>query len=612
MILKSNLDAAAFYSNLSVVQSNHEASNDRFRDIFVVVHSSPKNIPRMVGVAETWAKFINTAYVLPKVCEHQDPLTMKEASNFLVKYAYLKMDVRLLPGIPKCYEYPPINVWLHSLLMCKNEVFQWLLKCDDDVYLNVDRLRKFLKKIENTECQNVPCYFGALGVGRPFEKHLLGLNGKPFVMGGPCVVMSRSAFNKILPILPTCMTEPVERAHSDTLLGRCFQKVNITAGLSKLGKTELNDLFKQYYPLGGAPTGKESIPFSATTVPRLLDQKDHERISLHTLKTREEMHNVHAQLQYGVKPLFSKQKKNFRSCTYNALVANSGIGIRGRYPLGVDLHNIRWNKSERRPLCVKYTIPLGRFTVQMVYIISLNAPNPHVLYLQRTLNSIFSSVTIWPAVDGKKKMYNGSSLSGGENGLKETFASLFLHALSKGFQNILVFEDDALLLQGFSHWWQKALRSNCLMEFCAQKSIPSVVLLGTTIYGRHIWQAVEKQITKEQLTGKSGRVNCFDTPPWAYGAFAVLYNARLLPVTLNWLEQYDEPFDWIWNFLAVQGYPVKSLAPFLAIAELGKPSSIRDRSQTSRRTRLRRHRWNTSAYMKYIHSLTIPKYALQM
>lgn len=588
--------------NVSTVHSSPQSSHTRFDSVRVVVHSTPKHMARMIGVAETWGGSAQTAYVLPKVCEDQDPIMMSKAREFLAKYSYLQMDVRLLPGIPLCYEYPPINVWLHSLLMFKDEVFKWLLKCDDDVYLNVRHLRKFLKKVENAECQNAPCYLGALGTGRPLEKHFLGLNGRPFVMGGPCVVISRAAYDKVLPILPTCMLEFVKRAHSDTMLGRCFQKAKVNVGLLQHSRRKLNRLFKQYYSREGPPSGEVNLPFSTTTVPRVLSPVDHKRVSLHTVKTREEMHNIHAQLHWDAKPLFAKHRNKLPRCTHNEAVANSGIGILGRYPLGVDIHGVA-GQSTRDELvrCEKYTMPSAEIKVDMVYIISLNTTNTHVQTLQAYLVPLFTRVSVWPAVDGKKKRYNSSHLSAGENGVKESYASLFQDALSKDLRNILVFEEDALLKADFSHWWQRALLSDCIVHFHAQKSVPSVVLLGTTIHSKHIWEAVEKQVNKEQLLGITGKVRCFDTPPWAYGAFAVLYDSRILSSILNWLEEYDEPFDWVWNFLAVQGFRVSSLAPFLVIAELDKPSSIKDRTTVSVRRRLRRHRWKTDAYMKYMH-----------
>lgn len=591
----------ALYWKPPSIRAFQKDSTKGFDSILIVVHTVPSHVSRIIGVAETWGTTAKTMYVLPEACDANDPLKAEEARGFLSKYSYLQMDVRFLPEMPTCYEYPPISAWLHSLLRAQFEAFHWLVKCDDDVYVNVHALRELLESLENAECRTVPCYFGSLGAGRRLEKHLLGLNGKLFVMGGPCVVMSRLAYNKILPFLSTCMLEPVPRPHSDTLLARCFQKANVTAGLSNFSRGKLNKLFRHYHPLKGGPDGSESVPLSATSVPRLLDPQDFTQISFHAIKTREEMHNIHAQLQWNVRPLFVGGRQKVYNCTYSPAVANSGVRIRGRYPLGVDGRAIRQKPKSKLRTCREHGRPLAGLMVDKVYIISLNASKAHVAHLVASLSPIFSSVLIWPAVDGKSQNKKRSRLSMGENGIKESFSSLFRDALSKDLQNILVFEDDALLMANFSYWWEMALTSNCLSNFNAERSVPSVVLLGCTIPGQRTWRLVGKQFVRKQFTNMAKEVTCFDVPPWTYGAFAVLYDSRILSIILDWLENYDEPFDWVWNFLAVQGFHVSSLAPFLAIAELSKPSAVKDRTHISVRKRLERQRWNTSFYMKYIH-----------
>ena len=582
-----------------MVHPSPQTLHTRTDTVWIIVHSAPKHVSRMIGVAETWGQHVQTTYVLPKVCEDYDPPGMKRTHDLLAKYSYLQMDVRLLSDIPKCYEYPPINVWLHSLLMVKDEVFKWLLKCDDDVYLNVDRLREFLHKVENAECRGVPCYFGALGSGRPLEKHLLGLNGQLFVMGGPCVVMSRLAYDKVLPFLPTCMLEFVQRAHSDTMLGRCFQKANITAGLPQSSGGQLNTLFKQYYPQEGVHDGNESLPFSSTTVPRLLHPLDHTRISLHTIKTREEMHNVHAQLLWGTKPLFSRERKEVRGCTYNQAVAKSLVTFPGAFPLGVDAskyHRVR--RRKQLPTC-NLTSSASMFVVDMVYVLSLDASKSEVQSLLRDLSHTFPNVLSWPAVNGRKKEYQGSKLTPGENGIKESYSQIFRDALARGFQHIVVFEDDALPSLNFSSWWKNFLQGSCSAFLHKNDSPPWTVLLGATVHAHKTWEAILEQVQEDQFYNTIGNISCFDVPPRTYGAFAILYDTRLIPVILSWLEAYDEPFDWVWSFLSAQGFIVKSVAPFLVIAELQKPSLVANRSTMSLTDRHLLHRWNTKAHMSF-------------
>lgn len=97
----------------------------------------------------------------------------------------------------------------------------------------------------------------------------------------------------------------------------------------------------------------------------------------------------------------------------------------------MDGRAIRQKPKNKLRICKEHGRPLAGLMVDKVYIISLNASKAHVAHLVASLSPIFSSALIWPAVDGKSKTKNESSLSMGENGIKESFSSLFRDALSK-------------------------------------------------------------------------------------------------------------------------------------------------------------------------------------
>jgi len=272
------------------------ASHTEEDEILVLINTTPKHIDRALAVAETWGRNVRTIFVLPKVCEVEDSKGMERVRSIQKQYSYLDMKIVLAMEMQHCYEYPPVRPWLHALQIVQRYSFKWLLKCDDDVYVNVHLLRKFLQSKAVTTCRTLPCYFGAIGYGRKQEKHRIGLKGHPFVMGGPCVVMSSSGYRKVLPVLPSCMTKPAVRMHSDTQLGRCFLQVNLSAGLYPLKARKLQQLFKHYPPSFKKLSGKTMKPFAGTTVPQKLRRADRQRLSLHTIKTRKEMHLVHEQL----------------------------------------------------------------------------------------------------------------------------------------------------------------------------------------------------------------------------------------------------------------------------------------------------------------------------
>ncbi|CAF5222120.1 unnamed protein product, partial [Rotaria magnacalcarata] len=96
----------------------------------------------------------------------------------------------------------------------------WLLRLDDNAYVNIDELTKWLKSINSKE----NLYIGQGGSGRRNGVPIHFPSGKYFCMGGSGVILSRSTLTQLGPWLDHCFHNETLTPHEDVELGRCILK----------------------------------------------------------------------------------------------------------------------------------------------------------------------------------------------------------------------------------------------------------------------------------------------------------------------------------------------------------------------------------------------------
>ena len=145
-----------------------------------------------------------------------------------------------LPGVQDNM-YPPQK---KSFLMLKYmhdyfiDMYEWFVRADDDSFIIGPKLGKFLSSINSSKVY----YIGQGGDGREEERGQLGLDHNiAYCMGGPGVILSRTALAKVAPNIEYCLRN-LFSAHEDTELGRCVYRF---AGVSCTRAVEVC-LFKKY------------------------------------------------------------------------------------------------------------------------------------------------------------------------------------------------------------------------------------------------------------------------------------------------------------------------------------------------------------------------------
>ena len=179
-------------------------------------------------------------------------------------------------------EYPPVKRNTEMLQMVlEQETFGWLMKVDDDTYVNIDNLQTLTYSFRSS----TNAFLGARGNGRPKDKPFLELK-KPMCLGGTGYLIRRQTLSKVVPNLDNCVKDATKNAsttkylwHSDVTISKCIQKYTQLGCWESDAKSLISynaDIFKNHY--------KGGIPKYFT-------------VTYHPLKTESEMVEYHKKIK---------------------------------------------------------------------------------------------------------------------------------------------------------------------------------------------------------------------------------------------------------------------------------------------------------------------------
>ncbi|CAF1402199.1 unnamed protein product [Rotaria sp. Silwood1] len=118
-------------------------------------------------------------------------------------------------------EYPPQKKSFYAmkfLYTYYRHRTSWILRLDDNAYVNIPDLIKWLKSIDHQRA----LYIGQGGTGRKSESTIYFPPGKYFCMGGSGVILSQKTLIQLGPWLDQCFKSELRTNHEDVELGRCI------------------------------------------------------------------------------------------------------------------------------------------------------------------------------------------------------------------------------------------------------------------------------------------------------------------------------------------------------------------------------------------------------
>lgn len=132
------------------------------------------------------------------------------------------LSVVSLKGVDDSYP-PQKKVYRMLRYMHDNYIdkYNWFLRADDDAYIRVPELVKFLSSLDPGE----PLYIGSPGLGKPEDLDRIKLlPHERYCMGGPGVIFSRAMLIQLAPFLDDCLENVVVSYNEDLEVGRCISR----------------------------------------------------------------------------------------------------------------------------------------------------------------------------------------------------------------------------------------------------------------------------------------------------------------------------------------------------------------------------------------------------
>ncbi|XP_046448111.1 lactosylceramide 1,3-N-acetyl-beta-D-glucosaminyltransferase-like [Daphnia pulex] len=216
-----------------------------YPSVFIAVVSAPDNFEKRNIIRQTWRTHFNLddhkkmmniigfAFILGLADKNVTQIKIEEESK-------THKDI-IQVEIPDIYYRLAIKVaglfnWLNRY--CAAQI-DFLLKVDDDVYVNVRNLAHFVNEQKAQPPINQRLFGSYIGYGRDYipdreGKHFISYEEWPWTryprfFNGPCVVISG---NSILSLLAAMQTTPIMTSEDVYYTGICTEKTNITLHFS--------------------------------------------------------------------------------------------------------------------------------------------------------------------------------------------------------------------------------------------------------------------------------------------------------------------------------------------------------------------------------------------
>eukprot|EP00049_Salpingoeca_infusionum_P010989 m.189833 g.189833 ORF g.189833 m.189833 type:complete len:620 (+) comp14801_c0_seq1:331-2190(+) len=477
------------------------------------------------------------------------------------------IDRTLVEYVPQCHDgYPPVDkvlcMWEHARKHWVKQ-YQFFIKIDMDTYLNLPNLAVFLMAQNRIK----PLYAGRVGKGRnnEFDPYCMGffyvLNQRAlaqipedFVSKARPAVNSDVAFSLVV---------------TDHVQLPCMQGVSSRYQYSFVNRYwDFNDGIVQSYL---DEQQRSILPvFHPATSHQLA------AVAVHPYKTPSDMHRFHDAVLYSRVKLFqfSKPSKSqslpdyLRSlCVYNPSMQ---FEVSGLIMKECDL------ERPNHPRKLHHAFILFMKT----------SPTSRTRAAELAQHTRLDNVknTLYPVVDAHHlfgMLRHHINLTMGHLGLRETYRVLLHQLISStdfGDELFLVLHDNVQVTDMFSARIAELMQDRRCGAFLSSNS-GGALLLSVTIPRNGSFPSLSSDtggwLLADNDPGTKGAAPCFNYNSGVQDVFAFILDRRAALVLLTWLNDpqfADKPFDHAWQYLSIQGVPVRVAFPFVAMPSLVAPN----------------------------------------
>ena len=203
------------------------------------------------------------------------------------------------------------------------------------------------------------------------------------------------------------------------------------------------------------------------------------------------------------------------------------------------------------------------------------------------------------------KFQRDRPLTSGERGYRITMRRMFEHAIKHDLPYMIVLDDDAVPHCDFERKFKELMREDRCGGHILSETHGGVLMLGFAIWRQGSypnpgprytgWGLVDDDIKNHTTPHHSQCLNAHDA---TVGSFGVMYHKNVYQSILEWLDHYDEPFDWVFAYLAEYGFIVRGAYPNLVIQNVDHVSRVDPTRRNNENLffRAKIHRWKCRQY----------------
>eukprot|EP00050_Salpingoeca_kvevrii_P011158 m.13223 g.13223 ORF g.13223 m.13223 type:complete len:627 (-) comp3284_c0_seq1:287-2167(-) len=434
-------------------------------------------------------------------------------------------------------------------------------------------------------------FFGGLPVISSSANDNAMPDGQPYCHG-MLHVLNREALALLAEGLQTCQKNPLT-TQADLEFSRCvYQHVNITC-------SSLPVLSVRYGQAGELITARRSL--ESYEFPEQPKRSFFEALAVYPLAKSNIVYRFHHQVHKQLRPLQP------RVAVPAATLDSSQMQLYARAEsetLESCVHNPLLQRETMRfslPECISpYAVHKKNHAIRRGFLMSLTPTASGDVVKLPDFGLELTRVPI-----SINATYHSRHLTPVEGNYLAAMRGVFKMARREGLPRIVVFDENAVLSCNFQDQLDALLDSPRCGGHLLSDYQGGVLLLGAQEWGPLAWQQIEHDMahSKDRL--------CYNIHSQTTGAFAAVYHKATYDDILKWLDANlalkhgMKPFEVVFQHLSRLGYVVRAANPALVIqdprhASALNPGHERYSPYSSRKARVRDHRWNVTEYCHYL------------
>ena len=230
-----------------ISEFDNNVSDKKLKNLLCMIITHEKSIHnRSYAIWKTWSRYCDKTLF---ACNCSNVLKIQkfnlnmEIPKELIRFKDIKEMPLLFLNVTEAYDKMGVKVFeIMKQTFNQNPHHEWYLMADDDTYIFMKNLKKFIKSKNPKD----PLVYGHK------YTHLVP-NG--YISGGPGIIFSQESMKRLVKKIANKECDKDIDPFGDVSIARCMNRANTSIG----SKVSENDKFQVYFPKDPIEASKEAI-----------------------------------------------------------------------------------------------------------------------------------------------------------------------------------------------------------------------------------------------------------------------------------------------------------------------------------------------------------------